>query len=66
MKPPSRWHILKAIAATLGTVATLDYTGLINLLPPNWAKWIAITISSSAILYHLLMTFLKNVDTPES
>lgn len=55
---------LATLAAALATLAGLDLTGFLNLLPPQAAKWLVILPSAAATLLHLIDTLRKTTITP--
>lgn len=45
--------ILAAIAAIAATIAGLDLTGFVTVLPPEMAKWLVIIPSAAAAIVHV-------------
>jgi hypothetical protein len=48
--------ILAAIAAIAATIAGLDLTGFVAVLPPEMAKWLVIVPSGAAAIVHIAQT----------
>lgn len=46
--------ILAAIAAIAATIAGLDLTGFVTVLPPEMAKWLVIIPSAAAAIVHIV------------
>ena len=54
--------ILAAIAAIAATVAGLDLTGFVTVLPPEMAKWLVIIPSAAAAIVHLTQAVKLQLD----
>ena len=54
--------ILAALTAVFATIAGLDVTGIVALLPPEVAKWGVIIPSAAAAVVHLLESLGKSID----
>lgn len=58
--------ILATLTAVFATIAGLDVTGIIALLPPDVAKWGVIIPSAAAAVVHLLESVGKSIDGNEA
>jgi hypothetical protein len=57
--------LLAALAAAAATVAGLDVTGFIAVLPPHIAKWLVILPSGAAVIVHLVEAGIKSLESLE-
>jgi hypothetical protein len=53
---------LAAIAALAATLAALDLTGIIALMPQEVAKWVVIVPSAAAAVVHFAQSLRENLD----
>lgn len=58
--------ILAFNAAIFATIAGLDVTGIVALLPPEVAKWGVIIPSAAAAVVHFLESLGKSIDGHEA
>lgn len=57
--------ILAAIAAIAATVAGLDLTGFVTVLPPELAKWLVIIPSAAAAVVHIVQSVKLELEKVE-
>lgn len=57
--------IFAAIAATAATLAGLDLTGIIPVMPASVAKWLVIIPSGAAVIVHLAEALKLQLDKIE-
>lgn len=58
--------LLAALAAAAATIAGLDVTGFVSVLPPEVAKWLVILPSGAAVIVHIVEGILESIKQLEN
>lgn len=58
--------ILACLAAIFATISGLDLTGVLQLLPPDVAKWGVVIPSAAAVIAHFITAIKAQLDLLET